>query len=119
MRLIKFVHSFLGLIPFVWFITFLIMLFSGISYFGYVPKEGNPVDPHKLGLDWLTLFITLCSVAGFIAFFLWIVMSIAFIIFFRKKNSFNKVTTILFVIGVSGFFIFRYIFPDVFGWVLD
>lgn len=118
MRLTKLIHSFLGVIPFIWFITFLIMLFIGISHFGFVPKEGNPVDPYKLGLDWLSVVITICSAFAYIAFFLWIGLGIT-IIFLRKKGSFNKTTTILFIIGVSGFLIFKYLYPEVFGWVLD
>ncbi len=46
-------------------------------------------------------------------------MGIVFIIFFKEKNLFSRITTILFIIGVAGFFVFKYLFPDVFGWVLD
>lgn len=119
MRVIKFIHSFLGLIPFVWLISFLIILFIGIIHFGYVPKEGNPVDPYKLGLDWLTIIMTICFVGAYIAFYLWIILSVIIFTLIKKRQVFNKVTTVMFFIGVLGFFIFRYLFPSVWGWVLD
>jgi len=119
MKLIKITHSFLAIIPFAWFVCFLIILFAGIIHFGYVPKEGNPVDPYKLGLDWLSMILTICSVGAYMAFYLWTAMSLIFMAFFRSKKLLNRNTTILFTIGVAGFFLFKYLFPDVFGWVLD
>ena len=72
----------------------------------------------KMMLIKLTIILTVLSLCSYLAFFLWIVIGICFI-FFKSKDLFNRATTILFIIGVLGFFIFRYIFPDVFGWVLD
>lgn len=117
MKIIKFAHSFFGIIPFIWFSCFLLILTIGIVHFGYVPKEGNPVDPYKLGLDWLSIIITIFSFIAYISFYLWILISI--IILLKREKLFNKISTILFIIGVSGFFIFKYLFPEVFGWVLD
>ena len=119
MKTIKSIHSILGIIPFIWFLSFLLILIIGIIHFGYIPKEGNPVDPYKLGLDLLNIFCGLCGVFAYVAFYLWMLMSIILIIFFRKKYTFNKTATFLFIISVLGFFVFRYGFPDVFGWVLD
>jgi hypothetical protein len=119
MRLLKFIHSFLGIIPFIWLTCFLVMLLIGIIHFGYIPKEGNPVDPYKLGLDWLSVIITICSVCAYIAFYLWIALCVVLIIFFKGKELINRNTTILFIIGMSGFFIFKYLFSEVFRWVLD
>lgn len=119
MKLIKIIHSFLAILPFAWSVCFLIILFAGIIHFGYVPIEGNPVDPYKLGLDWLSIILTIFSVGAYMAFYLWIAMSVAFIFFFKSKNLLNTSTTILFVIGVTVFFIFKYLLPGVFGWVLD
>ena len=119
MKLIKIIHSFLAILPFAWFVCFLIILFAGIIHFGYVPIEGNLVDPYKLGLDWLSIILTIFSVGAYMAFYLWIAMSVVFIIFFKGQKLLNRTTTILFVIGISGFFIFKYFFPGVSGWVLD
>ena len=119
MKIVKIIHSILAILPFVWFITFLLQLVIGIIHFKAIPKEYLFDDPSSMGLDKLGLFSTLCILAAVPAFFLWILMSIILLIFFRKQYSFNKPATILFFIGVAGFFIFRDGFPEVFGWVLD
>ncbi len=66
MRLIKKIHSFLGLLPFIWLVFFLLLLLIGTLHFGYAPKEGNPVDPYELGLDWLSVIITIYAVFALI-----------------------------------------------------
>jgi len=119
MKGIKIAHSVLGIIPFIWFVSFLLILLIGIFHFGYIPKYGNSVDPYALNLRNLSLFSFLCGFLAYIAFYTWIGMSIIFLLFFKKKFSFNKTTTILFIIGVLGFFIFKYLFSDVFAWVID
>lgn len=119
MKTIKSIHSILGIIPFIWFLSFLLILIIGIAHFGYIPEEGNIVDPTALGLYWLNVFCVLFGIAAYLAFYSWILMSIILIIFFRKKYTFNKTVTFLFIISVLGFFVFRYGFPEVFGWVLD
>ena len=119
MKYIKILHSFLGILPFIWFLSFLIILAIGIIHFGYLPKYGNLVDPYALNIRYLSLFSFFCGLCAYVAFYLWIVMSIIFITFLRKEFSFNRTTTILFIIGVLGFFVFRYLFSDVFAWVID
>lgn len=119
MRYIRLFHSILGIIPFIWFLSFLLILTMGIIHIGYVPKYGNPIDPYALNLDVISYLHFIFGLCAYLAFYLWIGMSIILVIFFKKKFSFHRASTILFIIGVSGFFIFRYIFPDVFGWILD
>ncbi len=119
MKIIKSIHSILGIIPFIWFLSFLLILIIGITHFGYIPKEGNAVDPTALGLYWLNAFCVLFGIVAYLAFYSWILMSIILIIFFREKYTFNKTATCLFIISILGFFVFRYGFPGVFGWVLD
>ena len=99
MKYIKMLHSFLGILPFIWFVSFLLILLIGIFHFGYIPKYGNSVDPDALNLRYLSLFSFFCGFLAYIAFYIWIGMSIIFLLFFKKKFSFNKTTTILFIIG--------------------
>lgn len=119
MKILKIVHSTLAIVPFIWLLSFLYILIVGIIHFGYIPHEGNPVDPYKLGLDNLNMFVGIMLGVSLLTTILWVLISIVCTVFLRGKFSLNKISTILFFIGVFGFLIFRYIFPDVFGWVLD
>lgn len=119
MKYIKLIHSFLGILPFVWFVSFLLILSIGFIHFGAMPKYGNLVDPYALNLRYLSLFSFFCGFLAYLAFYLWLGMSIIFIVFFKKKYTFNKTTSILFFIGVFGFFLFKYLFTDAFAWVID
>jgi hypothetical protein len=119
MKYIKTLHTTLGIIPFIWFIFFLTMVIIGTIYFGNIPKYGNPIDPYALGLDWINIFEAFFSVLGIISFFLWPLLTIILYIFFRNKIILNKLSIILFIIGIVGFFVFKYGFTETFLWVAD
>lgn len=119
MKYIKILHTALGIIPFAWLCSLLLILFIGVFHFGYVPKYGNPVDPYALGLDWIYSFEVWLALFGFISFFVWPVLTVILYIFFKNKIVMNKLSIILFIIGIAGFFIFRYGFSETFLWVVD
>jgi hypothetical protein len=119
MKYIKLLHKVLGVIPFIWFISFLLILLIGTINLGYVPKYGNLIDPYALNIDILSSLHVFCAFLAYIAFYLWLTLSAIFLVFFKKEFSLNKLSTVLFIIGVVGFFIFKYIFTDVFLWVVD
>jgi hypothetical protein len=119
MKFIKLLHIILGIIPFLWLISFLVILTIGTIHFGYIPKAGNPVDPYALGLDSINRFEVGLVLLSFIAFFLYIPLTILLYILSKQKANPNNLSLILFTIGVGGFLIFRYIFTDVFLWVAD
>lgn len=118
MKALKIIHSILGIIPFLWFMSFITILAIGMIKLGHVPKYGNPLDPTSLNMNVLSVFSFLCGLCAYISFYLWIGMSLI-LLFFRSNYSFHKLNTVLFFIGVGGFFVFKYLFPDVFAWVID
>jgi hypothetical protein len=119
MRIVRLILAFLGLIPFIWFVAFLVTLSIGIIKLGYIPQEGDLNDPYKLGLDWINIFLGIWGLFAYLAFYVWIITAISFFAYFRDKKMFNRKATVLFIIAVAGVLIFEYLFPGVFGWVLD
>jgi hypothetical protein len=119
MKYIKILHTALGIIPFAWLISFLIMLIIGTIHFGYVPKYGNPIDPYALGLDWINIIELWLGFLGYLSFFIWPLLTAILYIFFRNKITLNKLSMLMFFIGITGFFIFRYGFSEAFLWVVD
>jgi hypothetical protein len=113
------IHSFLGIIPFVWLLSFLTILTIGTFRLGYVPQYGNVVDPYALHIGVLELLHNILFVVSIIAFFGWI--SVTIILFSFHKGSFvlNKTALVLFIIAVTGFIIFQYVFPGIGAWVFD
>ena len=104
MKFVRILHALLGIIPFLWFISFLYVLVKGIFYLGYIPKYGNPVDPYELGLvDWVYDIEVWLTVLSFMSFFLWILITGVIYLFFRDKVAFNKASVILFMVGIGGF----------------
>ena len=119
MKYIKILHTALCIIPFIWFVLFLIILIIGTIHFGEIPKYGNLTDPYALDLDKISLVEALFSFLGYLSFFLWPLLTAIIYIFFRNKIIMNKLSIILFIIGIVGFFIFRYGFSETFLWVVD
>jgi len=119
MKYFKILHTVLGIIPFAWLCSLLLILFIGICHFGYVPQSGNPVDPYSLGLDWIYSFEVWLGLFGFLSFFLWPLVTVMLHIFYRNMIVFNKLSVILFLVGTIGFFVFRYGFTAIFLWVAD
>ena len=118
-KYIKTLHTALGIIPFIWFVLFLIILIAGTIHFGEIPQYGNPIDPYALGLDNVSLAALLFFILGHLSFFLWLILTTVIYIFFRNKIVLNKLSIILFLIGIGGFLIFKYGFTETFLWVFD
>jgi hypothetical protein len=116
-KIFKILHSILGIIPFLWFLAFLMIILLGTIKLGYVPKYGNIIDPYALKIGAITKAHFFLGISALLAFYIWLVMSAIF--FFIKGFSFNKITTILFFVGVIGYLTFKYLFPNVFAWVMD
>ena len=115
----KTLHTVLGIIPLAWFISFLLILLIGTIHFGYVPEYGNPIVPYALHLDFLSIIHFILGVFAYLVFFPWILLTIHLIFSYNKQMCLNKLSVILFSIGVSGFFIFKYLLTDNFAWVMD
>ena len=116
MKAIKLFHIILGSIPFAWLISFLLMLIIGTIHFGYIPRYGNIVDPYSLGLGWINIIEVALFFLSFLSFFLWPIFSA---ILFFNKEALSKISIIMYLVGVSSFFIFKYIFTSAFEWVMD
>ena len=119
MKYIKILHTALGIIPFVWFVLFLIILIAGTIHFGEIPKLGFAKDPYALGLDKLSIIEALFSFLGYLSFFIWPLLTAILYVFFRNKIKLNKLSMVMFFIGITGFFIFRYGFSETFLWIVD
>ena len=119
MKYIKTLHTALGIIPFVWFVLFLIILIAGTIHFGEIPKLGYAQDPYALGLEKLSIIEALFSFLGYLSFFMWPLLTAILYVFFRNKIKLNKLSMVMFFIGITGFFIFRYGFSETFLWIVD
>jgi len=97
----------------------MLILIFGTIRLGYIPNYGNVNDPYSLNLEPLTSLHSFISLPAFLSFFLWIAFGIVLFLFFKDSFSLNKLTTVLFLIGVSSFFILKYLFPGQFLWVMD
>ncbi|MGG9962509.1 hypothetical protein [Ferruginibacter sp. SUN106] len=113
------IHSFLGIIPLVWFLSFLSILAIGTFKLGYIPQYGNPVDPDTLHIGGLELLHSILFMMSIIAFFGWITVTIILLSFYKNSFVFNKTALVLFAIGVTGFLVFKYVFPGFGAWVFD
>jgi hypothetical protein len=119
MKSLKIIHTALGIIPFLWFISFLFILMIGTIKLGYIPEYGDQIDPYALNLHSLSFIHFWLFILSFFAFFLWLTGTVVIMIFFRKKDSLNNLSTALFITGTAGFFIFKYGLTDYFAWVFD
>ena len=119
MKLLKLIHSSLGVMPFVWFMLFLSILMVGTIHLGYIPKYGNHIDPDALNISTLSTIHLISAFFAYLAFYLWILISIIMKYYFKMNFSLNRITTIFFFIGVLGFFVFKFIFKQYFLWVMD
>lgn len=119
MKYFRILHKIFGVIPFVWFSVFLMILMIGIFKLRSLPKYGYSDDPNSLGIDLLSRIHLISAVSAYVAYYLWLVFTICWIAFFKKKFFIHKPSTILFFIGISGFFVFKYFFPEIFKWVMD
>jgi hypothetical protein len=119
MKVVRIVHTVLGIIPFVWFVTFLLIFTIGAIHLGYIPEYGNAADPDSLNIGLLSGIHFALFLSGSLAFFIWVMLTIVLLIFFRKRISINRSSTILFSIGIIGFLIFKYILTASFLWVFD
>jgi hypothetical protein len=53
-KIFKILHSILGIVPFLWFLAFLIIILLGTIKLGYVPQYGNIIDPYALKIGAIT-----------------------------------------------------------------
>jgi hypothetical protein len=119
MKYVKTIYTILGVIPFLWLVSFVTILCVGTIRLGYIPKYGNRIDPDALNINFLSLVQAILAILAYIAFFLWIVITSLLVSYFRKKITPNRVSIYLFLIGVISFFILKYIFTEYFLWVED
>ena len=119
MKYIKQFHTILGIVPFVWFISFLSILIIGTIKLGYIPEYGNIIDPEALKIKTLGLFHFLFFMAAYCSFYLWIIFSIVLVVLYKRRFIPNTLSLILFLIGVLGYFIFKFVFSKNFLWVFD
>ncbi len=113
MKLLKLIHWIISLIPFIWFVTFLIQVLIGIIHFKTIPREYVQTDPYSIGLLGLNYFSIILLMLSFLAVPAWFIISILILVI--NKKSFPKISSLLFAIGVAGYFLFAFEFPDVFG----
>lgn len=116
---IKVLHTVIGFIPFVWLVVFLTILGVGTISLGYIPEYGNKIDPSALSLDFLGYFNFIFWVLGFIGFWFWIVLTMVMIVFFKVKITTIKTSTIFFIVGATGYFLFNNVYTANFLWVFD
>jgi hypothetical protein len=119
MKYYKLLHRILGVFPLIWFVTFLTVVVTGVVRLRHIPIYGKSPDPYSLEINILGRIHLIAGLLAYVAFFLWLLLFIFGLFFFRKKFSLDKLSTIFFFIGVIGFFVFKYIFTGVFQWVLD
>jgi hypothetical protein len=119
MRILKIFQTIIGVIPFIWFTLFLIILVGGLIHLGEIPKYGNILDPDALGFGKLSYYEAIFIILSFISFFLWFIITVVIYVFFKEKIKLNKLSLFLFLIGIGGFFLFRYVFTEQFLWVVD
>lgn len=117
MKAAKYIHIAMASVPLIWFVTFLLQLVAGIIHFKTIPAEYVQSDPCSLGLCWLNLISGILLFCTIFMIPAWIVVGL--IIWAIDKKLPDKLSSILFFTGVTGFFLFKYFFPEVFGWVLD
>jgi hypothetical protein len=119
MKIVKILHSIFSIIPFIWLILILTILFIGFFKLGYFPKYGNIIDPNTLGLRLLNILSVIVLFGSFISCIIWTLIVIYIISQEKGLNIFKTAPTFLFFIGISGFIILNYIFTDYYLWVLD
>lgn len=119
MKSFRAIHTVLGIIPFLWLISFLLVLMIGTIKLGYIPEYGDHIDPYALNLHLLSLIHFWLYVLSIFAFFLWLAGTAVIMVFFGKKGYLNILSTALFITGTAGFFIFKYGFREYFAWVFD
>jgi hypothetical protein len=112
-------HTILGIVPFAWLLLFLSILAVGTFKLGYVPAYGNRIDPGDLHINLLLVIHAVCLVLAVFAVIGWMILSFILYSFYKGYSMFNKITWRLFIIGITGFFIFKYLFPGTFAWVLN
>jgi hypothetical protein len=117
MKVAKALYTIISIIPFIWFVTFLLQLLIGIIHFKTIPREGIQSDPCSIGLCTLHLYSAMLLAVSVFAIAVWAIMSVTLLTV--KKKSLSKPSTLLCIISVIGYFVFAYGFPEVFGWVLD
>jgi hypothetical protein len=119
MKDLKIIHFILSLIPFTWLILFLYVLVTGTVYLGYIPAEGDLTDPSAIGMNGLTTLIGVGVLFVIAASVLW--FAIAFILLkeSQSKPKLGRLSVVLYIIGLAGFMLFRFILTGHFGWVLD
>lgn len=118
-NIIRRIHAVTGIIPFAWLLVFLSFLVIGTFQLGYIPTYGKAGDPNSLGLDWLSAIHTILFMLATLSSVTWLIITLVWLIEMRGKMSPNRLSVILFLFGVAGFFLFRYALTGYFEWVLD
>jgi hypothetical protein len=118
MKSIQILHTIAGIIPFAWLLLFLAILGIGTVHLGYIPQYGNHIDPDSLNIHFLGFLHMIFGLLGTASTCVWVTLA-AIMISSTPKIALRKIPTILFFIGVGGFFLFKYAFTEQFLWVFD
>ncbi len=110
----------LGYVPFVWLLLFIMEVVLYSIYLGQIPYYGLRQDPYSIPqynflhiAEFLVLLISIPSVI------VWAVVNVLGFLTFRKNYTLDKWSTWVYFIGLAGFFVFYFAFPEIFLWVRD
>ena len=119
MESIKSINRYICYIPFVWVVSFFTILLFGILTLAKIPVYGIDQDPYSLSLDWLSTIGTIASLFSYFTIPTNVFLTIHLLV---NKANFTRIDKIaLLVLGCSilCFFLLKYVFTNVFNWVLD
>lgn len=120
---IKNIHKYISIVPFVWFVIFIMFVIVGTIVIGHLPVFAKEIiEPDNLPiLGHFTTIEAILSYISFIIAMIWPILTLIFwsICLYKKKYNFNIIPTILFIIALIGYLIFYKFYPEVLNWVAD
>ncbi|MDZ4845600.1 MAG: hypothetical protein SH857_08630 [Chitinophagales bacterium] len=116
---IRQVNKWMGFIPAVSIMCWLVMVTIGVLMFGRLPIYGHDPDPYSLGIDWLDLIALIFTFISLFTIPIGLIMTIGLKVGKVRFNRFEWISISTTIVSVIAFFVLKYAMSETFLWVMD
>jgi hypothetical protein len=119
MSFIRKLNTVLCYIPFIWVLSFFLMVLIGIIRLNKIPVYGVDPDPSALSFEWINWVNFLSMGISFLSIPANYLLAIVLIADKEKFSLFDKISLFVPILSIGIFFICKHVLTNLFYWALD